>query len=484
MRRNYVLGAAVASILGASSAHAATTWDIFVSGSSALGTFFQKDAAATLCNGAASTKTVYNGAGGATLGNVPIYNNYSCVIAAGSTIGSAAVGDTVIIHYASDLGSTWGIAGMINTALTRDQFFTAGANVNSTFNRVTDLDTGGQQGVTMKPHASDILVSDVEPNLFTADNWPTANGAALGTPNAINSVPTKAQLALLSPIVMNGQVFAVIGTDGSHGTGTAIPGSPKNLSRASVRAIISGQYTTWSQVPEVGASDAAGTNIQFCRRDHGSGTELSVDVAFNKFTCSLAKNEGNEFGAAQVVENGKVVKINNMAAGTVTEVAATADMVDCVQNHNAAIGIVTLQTTTGFTTFTIDGAAPNAHNAAAGMYPYAFEDVAQDNTGNSGASGTVKLMVSALLSDAQDQTKLGAFFTEAATQNANPNGNGEAPGTYHVALAGASGFFALQNVGSGPNSPTPAAGFAGVGTPVSAWDQGGASCGSKINVNP
>jgi hypothetical protein len=479
--KSVVLAAAVAATL-ASGVASAANWDIYVSGSSALQTFFSKDLNASICGvggGGAAAATSYTDHRATNPANESAFQCTVAVVHAG--LGALAVNDIVTLHYDSDLGSTWGIAGMISPTLSRD-FFDPGvpaANVTDTanFDRVNDKSTTALQGTTpgMNFHVADILVSDAEPTKFLNDNWPNSNSdptliplkITTGAPsNFPSGQPTLAQLKALNAFVnMNGQIFSVIGNNGTQGS-AAIPGGITSLSTNSLRAIFAGQYTTWSQVPEVGALDGGPTNIVLCRRDHGSGTQVSADMAFEGFACGVS-------GANQFASTGNP---NNLV--TVNEEATTNDMLACVEKNAAAIGIRTLSTSANYTTFNIDGIQANGHNGATGAYNYAFEDVAQNNSAHSGNPGgaTAAAITSALITDAQQAAKLALYLSETAVQ-----GNGQ----YTVAGSPAPviGYYAIQALGGNAAAGTNSANLAAATFVTSQFTRAGNSCAAKVNDN-
>ena len=491
MRTNMLLAAAVGAVLTSTAAVAANSFDIYVSGSSAAKSFFQLD--------------VQNFFGGATNAATKIYNykdpaipstngqpDYSVtVVTVGNNQGitGLAVGDTVSLHYAGELGSVWGVAGAFRTAArTRAQLTglncaASGTTVTTTnvttitcqgsaFNHVTDTD--GASPAVMASATADILVSDVEPDLFTADNWPTANTDLTLIPTVLGAAPTATNITaakvVLAPTI--GQVFNVVGNN--------IPGIANNqrinLSSNTVRAILTGQYGTWNQVPEANDGTNA-TPIFVCRRDHGSGTEISASVTFTGNECGLA-------GANPVISQ-LVTGSAPSTSDNFQENASTVDMDTCIATHNGSIGIRGLTTpSTGRVVFNIDGVEANAHNAAAGAYPYAYEAWVGTTGAHTGVPG---LVATKLLNRLQSTTTLALYsnFQETVSKATPASPSNLAGGTFVVGTNTPRNIYGLQGLGAnggGLNTETGAS----IGTskvPTALFDRGGNSCLLKTNNN-
>ncbi len=486
MRNNLILAAAVAATFAGVSASASTV-DIYVSGSSALQTFFQKDLAVSICGQAVTAisssniSVSYKDTTLASTAGQPGYTYYSCV--ANGTVTGFASGNIYALHYASDLGSTWGVAGSITPSLTRETILTnvgcgtSTCNDTAHFDRVNDKSAALEAASVMGQHKSDILTFDVEPTLFSGDNWPSANSDVTNIPAKLATAPTAAQLAGITTSNMNEQIFGVIVSNNTPGVGMATgnaAGSSQapSLSTNSIRAIFTGQYTYWNQVPEVGSADTASTQIVLCRRDHGSGSEIAASLTFTGVECGVSSN-----AIATTASSGNL--------NAVIENPTSQDVKNCVQNASsvsglsgavAGIGLVGIGFSASYTTVNIDGYQANAHNVAAGLYNMAYEAHAKDNTANSGASADTKTVVSALLLDATKQAKLTNFYSETATQAAvalNPSNQ------FNVASTPA-GYTALQ---AGNPASVIGSSFISNKTPVVLFDRGGNSCTAKSNSN-
>ena len=485
MRTNMLLAAAVGAVLTSTAAVAANV-DIYVSGSSAAKSFFQLDVQ-NFFGGATNAATkIYNYKDPAipSTNGQPDYSVTVVTVANNQGISGLAVGDTVSMHYSGELGSVWGVAGAFRTPARTRAFLTgsncaaSGTTVTTTnvttitcqgsaFNHVTDTD--GASPALMATATADILVSDVEPDLFTSDNWPTANTDLTLIPTVLGAAPTAANIStakgVLTPVI--GQVFNFIGNN--------IPGIANNqkinLSSNSLRAIFTGSYTSWNQVPEANDGTNA-TPIFVCRRDHGSGTQISASVTVTGFECGLSG--ANQMPPQQVA--GTAPSTN----ATFQENASTVDMDTCIATHNGSIGLRSLTTPSAArVVFNIDGVEANAHNAAAGAYPYAYEAWVGTTGAHTGVPG---LVATKLLNRLQSTTTLALYsnFQETVTKGAASVG-----GTFVVSSGTPKSVYGLQGLGAsggGANSETGAT-IVTSKVPTALFDRGGNSCLLKTNNN-
>jgi hypothetical protein len=490
MRKNLILSAAVTAALASTGAQAAT-YDIWVTGASALKTTFQKDLANFGCGGAAQTVFTFN-VPGYTFAGQPDYSEAVCTVGsvAAQQFPGTATGDVINLHYAAELGSTWGIWNAYHgPASTRGYLHNATVALcpankcsiggSNQFDHVTDAvltPSTNDPNSFFVQHTADIMVADVEPNMFSPltaqvaagfsfqadDNWPTSNSNAGLIPTKLTPAPTAANItnAVAHMQKLNGEVFRIIGHN--------IPGLPDSvstntLSTTSLRSILDGAVSTWNQVPEVGSNDATGTPIGVCRRDHGSGSEIAASLAFNSQECGAPPGLPNAIPGtvqdSQFYENPSTSDINACVA-TPTAIPYSLTL------GTAAIGLVVLGSNGASTvTFYIDGIQPNAHNAANGLYKDVTETWAGLTNNQAGEAGTI---ASKLLADAADHTKLNA---NAALGDPGAMTNGQ-----WITAAGA-GFpeFAIYDVA--PNSKPANAGVnAGAASPTSVWTKSGNSC--------
>lgn len=511
MRKNLLMSAAVAAVLASGAASAANV-DIYVTGSSALRPFFGADLALNICNTGSTANVataVYLDSTYSTY--APDYTAFQCTVASLSTGNSGAgvaTGDVVTLHYAAELGSVWGVYGAYSTSSTRlylDPSAAACPAGNYTvpgkslaqagsvwptltktsyctgtgFNHVTDTDVAGP----LTAHTADVVVSDVEPALFPGglnsnftgpENWPTSSVDLTLIPNALATVPTPAEIATatsrMAPMV--GQVFGFIahglpGVSDSAGTGT----NPAfSLSQASLRSILNRTYTKWAQVPELAALDTAGTGtaISICRRDHGSGTEISASLTVMGAECGVT--------GSQTVVSGNTT--DQTLVGGVYETPASAGMKACVAAKPGTIGILgapTPDSAFSYTVLNIAGAQPTAHGAASGSYPYAYEAWG----GVTGLAGPGKLPGAKLIADAKEWTQLtAAHIADEAAALANGLYTAASPKGYY-AIQGNS---AVNTAGVNNNTRTAAQMKTDL-LPASLFNRSGDSCALRNNTN-
>jgi hypothetical protein len=491
--RNTQIALAVAGIMAASGASAAS-YTVYASGASAQRTFWEQDLN-FVCTGSRTTPTalwtvnkVLNPSTGASVALPDIEAAQCTVTASGKFSAPIVVGDVLTLQYAAELGSVWGIAPFIsnNTAnVTGRRFLNltggqcpAGGGVCTVvgYDRTHDTQVSGALGSPVHP---DLGLTDIEATKWVAvDNWPadlTNNVQQLSIPilgdNTNHKQPTAAQIAAyVSPALpatytrINGQVLSIIvnNTTGPQKNLT-------NLSVASARAIFTGQLATWGQVPEIN-NPADATNIIVCRRDHGSGTEVTASIFLTGTECGVS-------GALPIVSqangpNDPAVIANLGGTFQVLENSTTGDLTACVTSNAGAIGIRSLSFNTSYVTLKLDGVEGNAHNAASGAYGYAFDAWLYD-PGNQAAGP--KAVITSLKDDAQLQTNLAAE-PGGLQSGLWVAGTGNSQGS-KGAIAGSYGL--------GNDFPVSISTDWQITTgraPESGWDTAGESCSVKIDL--
>lgn len=495
MRKAHLLGAAVSAVLVSAAASAANI-DVYATGSSALRSFFIEDLGVNICGFTVSTYKA-NVATGVYLDTTytayaPDFTAYQCT--AQATQNGVTAGDVVTLHYAAELGSVFGVWTAANPTFSR-RFLTPSAagcpagsytvpgktgaqtgavwpTIGSTsyctatgYSHVSDTTTSDPNGV-LTASTADIAVSDVEPALFNADHWPSSNFDATLRPSALATPPSATDIANATAAmgVMNGQVFSVIG----HGLpGTTDTQTNISLSYTSVRRILQGFYKKWNQVPEFATLDTASTPINVCRRDHGSGTGLSADITFAGQACSV--------DGASPVASGTTTVYPGATAPWVYEAPASSDMKACVASAPGTIGILVnanKDSNFSYAVLLIDGYQPNAHNAAAGLYPYAYENwagVLANNPGGGNAAATGMI------------TRAKGFSALTTAAFANETGalsNGQWVGTSVNAVYSVSGVDGLTAA-----TRRKAAQWATDPLPESMFSRAGDSCAARKNSN-
>ena len=489
MRNSSTIGIAVAGILAASAAGTASanSYTLYVTGASAQRTFWESDLG-FLCNGVRATPATKwtvipspdpGGTGIAV--SYPDIEAVQCLVTTSAQIPGATVvtaGDTITMQYAAELGSVWGIAPFLTStnAFTSGRHFlditnpnvcppAGGACTVTGYSRQTDLSSTGLAAAV----TPDLGATDAEPSLWVGgDDWPLTAGVGNSYPilaNAsTNKQPTPQEIlafaALPAQTRVNQQVLSVI-------VNTAAPtGSLTSLSKASITSILTGKFTNWGGVPEIGNS-AITVPIVVCRRDHGSGTEVTASVTFTGAQCGP--------GAQPIVRqrNGNVTpSLGKLASANVIENATTNELVACVTSKVGAIGIRSLSFSSSYVTLAIDGVEANAHNAANARYPYAYD--AWVYTGSPTLTGAKLDVANALITDAQTASALaheGGTFTASLflwTVSGNSNGaKAAAAGQYEP------GGSAAPSLGADWGNPS--------GAPEALYNQGGNSCAPKYD---
>ena len=401
--RNYKVAMAVASVLAAAAASAANV-DLYIAGASAQSAFWKADFGTSICGGSTNVITY-------TLLGVSGISNEAWRCTATAASGSLLIGDQVTVHYNSHFGSISGAAALLRPTVAKRLYVnpdssdcatsgTSRACTISTYDQSTETFTSPSGNVLVQsPNTkpADVVVLDMELKYWgLSANWQSLT--AFGT-----STPSASELAAVAttPTVVNGQVFSII-------VNNAGPIAAKgNISKESMKAIVTGVYDKWGDVPEVGGGDT--TQIKLCRREQGSGTQIAASVFFTGAECGLSGNKAFVTAASP----------GALGVGNVTEETSTGNVRTCVQGTTGGIGITSLSTSSNYTTLNIDGVQANAHNAAAGMYTFAFEDIVYDQSSTSGASTAAKDLATLFITNAKKATSLTSQIESTATQGTN-----------------------------------------------------------------
>lgn len=472
--------AAVAAVLAGTasmSADAANTYWLNISGASAQRTLWESDLEAiatgtfgsvkdsggnTVCTLTKTTPALK--VSGQSYG-VPDLHTLVCTISSvshGTLPSPVAVGDVITLYYGAEYGSVWGIAPFVpgSTASTRGRAVLDPASGGSVVGYSRDLDTA-TSGL-LAPLPVDIGVSDNEPILWASpDNWAYSDGLSnsgpdgTGTNHVINvlQIPSQGQpnLSQLESLeqkwtFVNGEVFSFVVDNSASPTNLL-----SNLSTQSLRSIFTGQYTTWSQVPEAAGAGYTGTaNIVVCRRDHGSGTEVTLSKFLTQNECG--GNNGISDTGASAGTPPRIVSLNtnpaggfgnnlNASAGSIDGITenpvenySSNDIKSCLSaNPGVSIGVLVLGTGSAYTTLKVDGVEANAHNAALGLYQFVAEDWGFNNStnsqaGNPNAASAIALSKQ-LFSDVTFLTKSGVAGVLPSENGSFVNGSWVAAGT-------------------------------------------------------
>jgi len=396
MRNTLLLGAAVAAALGMHSANALNGPDTLaaqiklnVTGASAQRDNFRNRLTQDFC--LAGTFDTWQATDNIASTSED-FRAYSCTLDTNANkpdVPVAIEGKSVVIYYRSEGGSVYGVGPLLAANPTFaggvkrlnvketdgtnycDQWNVAGVTHNcrlQTYSLETDISNPAD---ALANDPSQLGVSDVEPAQFINPNWPLVS--------PLGAAPTSTQLAGLNATAVqgNGTVFAVLVSDSGVTAGLT------NLTKETLANIFSGSVTTWDKVvnPDTNAAVGGNVPIRVCRRERGSGTQVSAQRFFLDTNCGKGSRTMPDGGSGNFVDN-------NTNAALITCVAAPD-----------AIGFASFQAKPAGSHFiSIDGIAPNRVSAALGKYDFNTEVTIQRR---SGLSGDVATLATAIVSAAQ-----------------------------------------------------------------------------------
>lgn len=414
MKTSVKIAAAVAAALAGSAAFALGPIDdtlaagsggyqvkLNISGASAFETAFETElgnANSSICNN--SPTVTYN----RYLSSTADFRAYNCLLRPG--VVSAGGGERALIYYRGELGSVMGVEPIARTA-TADRILrlvvngtnctTPGVGGTGTctvtgYNSAADTATAG---LTVDfPHVG---ISDLEPNQFVGENYPDAATIA-----KLQPALTSAQLQALtdSSETLVAQSFGVYVGTTADAQGDSLT-NLNNLSKSVISAIFQGLYTDWNQVPKADGSNTtviaspASLPIQLCRREAGSGTQVSASIFFNN------KNCGPDYGFASTA--------NPVFLNTVVENNSTGNMRTCVSTRAGAIGFISSEAdVAGRRQIKIDNVGQIAGNnlgqaVAEGTYSFWFEPTWNTGATLAAAPANVQALANSLKTVAQAQ---------------------------------------------------------------------------------
>jgi ABC-type phosphate transport system substrate-binding protein len=356
--RNLKIAAAVAlAIGGVSAAQAATPTlaqcaapgaSLYVAGSSAAQPAFANSLAGDLYGGTANLLTF-----SASNGN---FRSYCGLAVTGNGAGLAA--NTVVnVFYRAEGGSVVGALPIVNNKQIKFLDLTLpGCDVLAPATTGTSLTVGTTDGWggCVSSHAVELGVTDLEPSVFTGDNYPTAYSTAVFGPVVSLASANKTRLF--------DQVFGIyVNTSGINGGGT---GQVLNLSKATVGQILAGNYTDWISVPSATGAPVSSVSapITVVNREAGSGTRTGASIYFLGDNCSTS---GGSIADANPANDGfatgDVLTTASGIPGSLTYAS--------IDNSKANMTIVQL-----------NGVTPSNLAAAAGQYDWWFEASATKGT--------------------------------------------------------------------------------------------------------
>ena len=403
---NFKITAAVAAALACSAPAFAldltntinSTVQLTASGASASRDAFLVMMANTVCQ--AGTFDMYRAS--PTVGQD--FRAYSCRIVNDATAFGAAANQTATVFYRSEGGSAFGAVpvatGVQVLRLNVDTSCTATATLSVPgvpvavavhdcalpaldYQLATDTSASADQNLVKR--SVDLSVSDLEPKFFAGANYPSS-GVFAGVPagsrqGLLNALNPAAQVGF-------GQVFGVLVNNvatGAAGNGSAAAtASPFNgqtnpvLSREAITGIFNGTYRNWNQVPTVtgGRVSASSLTIRVCRREPGSGTQVSANQYFLGTTQCAPPTPLGSF----VTDNGDADDITNGATAYIADTNGViergtgGDLNACVGGLAGGIGISVANAAPANTTFVaINNSVPSRNSAAVGQYDYWYE---------------------------------------------------------------------------------------------------------------
>jgi PBP superfamily domain len=400
MKYPMITAAVVAALAGTNAAHALNVNDtvnapaqLVAAGASAARDSFLAELNASVCQ--AGTLTAYRASPTA----LQDFRAYSCTIVAGGTVGplfGAAAGQNATIYYRSEGGSGWG-PGSIATNVTIqsllvDNRCVAGAAISTPSGAVPAFDCSvsgyalATDNVTsgLTRRATQLGVSDEEPNMYTESNYP---GVASNRFPPF-SATVKGQLNGLSRTVGFAQVFGVLLSNNGATSGIT------SLTPAEVSAIYSGAITDWNDTinPATGQKNPDGA-ITVVRRENGSGTQVAAAQQFlGTLACQPSAltfvTDGSDADSAACTAG-------NPSGGTntdgVLERGTTSDLEACIGFNPGAIGPNVFKGSAPANTHyaQINQVTPSKYNAAKGVYNYWYEMTLQKQPGLTGLPNAV-----------------------------------------------------------------------------------------------
>ncbi|MDO9104719.1 MAG: hypothetical protein Q7U57_07130 [Methylovulum sp.] len=314
--------------------NAATTYEIFLSGSSAAQPFIESlmtstkiPAANRICD---SSQLIYQFRDTGTTGRDQ--NAYLCVLnTANPALKGLAAGKTNLLLYKrNNGGSAQGVNPVVADAAIDFLKVDTAANCSvvsagvagTSFTKINCAYTAGNPDLTnaQKP---DFGMSDVDPGQFFGQNTPS--GFDPVTTADVNKLTVKSAAALVFGVPVTKKLRNAM-QEAQFGLGNACVGNETvacmpSLSSEQIASIFTGKLNSWKQL-KLGASgnlfdNASAANqpdsdrVHICRRTNGSGTGAQFGIKFLNYPCSsVGTPAASETGAlpeavlaAQVHEN-------------------------------------------------------------------------------------------------------------------------------------------------------------------------------------
>jgi hypothetical protein len=351
------------------------------------------------------------------------FRAYSCTLLNAAPVPVAIRNTNATVYYRAEGGSGWGPGSIAKNQqikrLVVDGTCTLVASPGfgdcavAGYTLAADGGTGHVVAAT-----TDLGVSDEEPAMYRGENWV---GLALGTE------PAPGVLEALARSTGFAQTFGILVNAANPAT---------SISAQDAASIYQGGYFDWNQVQDQVTGNALpAQTITVCRRENGSGTQVSAAVRFLHQNCGTASE-------------GFVVQPAGPNGNPVVENTTTTTLETCVAGNPGAIGpnIFKNPAPTGTKYLAIDGVAPSKVNAARGTYDYWFESSFSKRPGLAGNANAL------------------ADFLIARAR----------------AVAGIPGTSASAFAVPGVSGNSPVLPVAAAGTPVGIGTKGGNSCKTAL----
>ena len=385
---------------------------LVISGSSAFQAAFESElssAASSVCASGSYIKYLPT----VTSGVVPGLAAYTCN-SKSDYFGASTGVKTVLIAYRTEGGSVYGFSPVVRSSNKVLRLAVNDTNCSYTGTAGTCAVGSGYSVVAdtlVSPTAvvdanSDLGLADLEATQFQGTNYPDASLAAKLQP-ALSKAERTTLKASGTALVLQSFAFYVRNTASATGAAAEL-NALTSLSRETLGAIYSGTYTDWNQVPKNDGTNATVVSaanslpIVACRREAGSGTQVSASIFLHGTNCG---------GSDLFVTTGNPGNLGSVITNT-----STANMRTCLTSNAGAIGYLSAEAgRTGLQMIKVDGqgvtgqttALTNTTLAALGVatasgdYGFAYELVAIKKPGLAG--DTLKL-ANALITTAQKQT--------------------------------------------------------------------------------
>ncbi len=353
------------------------------------------------------------------------WRSYFCKMKSAAPVPDTLFGQKVLFNNRSKGGSIWGVVPVgrvwdveyLNVFRTGTNYLgsfdcslnSTDVDGNQTFHcgwgtagdRPSDLSVAGEcktpaEGVTtdttnkvtdcLKSHGG---VSDVEPQMFIADNVPASfSGGSLDSTESAK-LAVASEYGVIFGISVTHDVYEDLQV--AQGLSAVLdlvdPAKRPSMTKRAIASILRGTFKDWRLVDQTahgrtGAKAGGGFGIMgVCRRGNGSGTQAAQNAFFMENPCRQG-GLGGSLSMATKINTGAYVVVENSSSG---------DVIDC--QNDAFNGVAPFVVTTGAIGFnaiekqpgaadkwafiSIDGVAPTVANAISGAYPHWFEQTIQ-----------------------------------------------------------------------------------------------------------